>query len=290
MNLKFQSVIRKLTLTVVLSVIIVSCNQKTESKTSKKAEEKTVVEPKKEETLNLNIEDYFPAPNYMGYIILEDNKLNLTDKQNEVFKVWRTEKQPQIQSKMKEIHAIDAEIKQLSEQKVPLDEIQEKVNQTNELRKEIAEIKLQCRALIIENLNDTQWKTLVENYPNKFPFKERTEMMNLVNHVNPVPNYMQTINANSDDLGLSEDQKKTLDDWNKENHPKIMAMANKITALEKDIYQESLQNAGKTEILEKLTQIENIKKDIVAKKTHCRDLVVKTLSLEQWSILIAKTN
>ena len=271
------------------SIVMVSCNQNSETKTSTKSEEKIITkDSKKEAELNLNIEDYFPGPNYMRYIILDDNKLNLTDAQKDIFKIWRTENQPQIQLKMKEIHAINEDIKTLSEQQASLENIQFKVDLTDVLRKEIAEIKMQCRDQIIENLDDEQWTILVENYSKNFPYKERTQMMSLITHVNPVPNYMQTINANSADLEISDKEKDILDNWSIENHPKMMAMANQITALEKEIYQGSLQKMDKSAILDKLTQIENLKRDIVTKKTNCRDLIIKTISPEQWSNLIEK--
>lgn len=289
MSLKYQSIVRQVVVVVFASVIVVSCNQNSETKTLKKSEEKAVTEePKKEEVLNLNIEDYFPGPNYMRYIVLDDNKLNLTDAQKNGFELWRTENQPQIQLKMQEIHAINKEIKMLSKQKAPLENIQLKVDVANELRKEIAEIKMQCRDQLIENLDDKQWTVLVENYATEFPYKERTQMMSLMHHVNPVPNYMQVINANSADLGISDENMETFGNWSKDNHPKMMAMANQITVLEKEIYQGSLQKMDKAAILDKFTQIENLRKDIVTKKTNCRDLIIETLSPEQWTNLIEK--
>ena len=118
---------------------------------------------------------------------------------------------------------------------------------------------------------------------------EREEMMVLISHVNPLPNYMQTINDNTEKFKISEEQQKTLGNWSSENHPKMMQMAQQVQNLEKEIYQASLYKEPKAGIFNKINEIGKLRVDVVSKKTNCRDLVIKTLSPEQWNFLIEKS-
>ena len=69
----------------------------------------------------------------------------------------------------------------------------------------------------------------------------------------------------------------------------MMEMANKIIALEKEIYEVALQNTSKEIILEKIEEISKLRKDIITKITKCRDMVIENLNPEQWGILVEKT-
>ena len=100
---------------------------------------------------------------------------------------------------------------------------------------------------------------------------------------------MQTINDNTTNFKISEEQQKTLGNWSGENHPKMMQMAQQIQNLEKEIYQASLNKEPKTGILNQINEIGKLRVNVVSKKTNCRDLVIKTLSPEQWNLLIEKS-
>lgn len=284
----YQKVIMKIGFVLILGLTVVSCN-KNEKKATVSETQKSVTIEKPSADKKLKIEDYFSGSNYMRYMVSENNQLILTDKQETAFATWRTENHPKIEAKMKQIDEINSEIKSLSKEQASSEKILQKLDATNKLRLEIAEIKIQCRDHIIEQLDDKQWNTLVEDYKKGYPFMEREEMMVLISHVNPLPNYMQTINDNTTNFKISEEQQKTLGNWSGENHPKMMQMAQQIQNLEKEIYQASLNKEPKAGIFKKVNEIGKLRVNVVSKKTNCRDLVIKTLSPEQWSLLIEKS-
>ncbi len=284
----YQIGIKKIGIALTLALVMISCNNK-EKKTDTVETQKSVAIEKPSADKKLKIEDYFSGPNYMRYMVSENNQLVLTDKQETAFATWRTENHPKIEAKMKQIDGINSEIKSLSKEQASSEKILQKLDATNKLRLEIAEIKIQCRDHILEQLDDKQWNTLVEDYKKGYPFKEREEMMVLISHVNPLPNYMQTINDNTTNFKISEEQQKALGNWSSENHPKMMQMAQQIQNLEKEIYQASLNKEPKAGIFKKVNEIGKIRVNVVSKKTNCRDLVIKTLSPEQWNLLIKKS-
>ncbi|WP_283612135.1 hypothetical protein [Croceibacter atlanticus] len=284
----YQKVIMKIGFVLILGLTVVSCNKNEKKATVSETQKSVSIEKPKTDT-KLKIEDYFSGPNYMRYMVSENNQLALTDKQELAFKIWRTENHPKIEAKMSRIDEINSEIKSLSKEQASSEKILQKLDATNKLRLEIAETKIQCRDHIIEELDDKQWNTLVEDYKKGYPFKEREEMMVLISHVNPLPNYMQTINDNTTNFKISEEQQKTLGNWSGENHPKMMQMAQQIQNLEKEIYQASLNKEPKTGILNQINEIGKLRVNVVSKKTNCRDLVIKTLSPEQWNLLIEKS-
>lgn len=237
----------------------------------------------------MDISDYYPGPNFMKVIANDENGLELSEKQKKTFADWRKENHPKIERRMKEIATLEKEIKALSQNNADAEDIMSKLKETTGLRKEIATTKLACRNHVMQTLRPEQWDALVEKYQNDYPFVERTKMMEVIGHVNPVPNYMQVINKDADALELTAEQKSNFDTWNSEHHPQMMEMANKIIALEKEIYEEALQNASEETILEKIDEIAKLKNDIVSTKTACRDMVVKTLEPGQWSKLVEKS-
>lgn len=140
----------------------------------------------------------------------------------------------------------------------------------------------------MKTLRPDQWTALIEKYHNKYPFVERTKVMEVMRHVNPVPNYMQIINKEADARGSTDEQKSTFAAWSSEHHPHMMEMANSIIALEKEIYKASLEKKTEGEILEKIDEIAKLRNDIVTTKTESRNILVNTLEAKQWTNLIEK--
>ena len=168
----YQKVIMKIGFVLILGLTVVSCNKNEKKATVSETQKSVSIEKPKTDT-KLKIEDYFSGPNYMRYMVSENNQLALTDKQELAFKIWRTENHPKIEAKMSRIDEINSEIKSLSKEQASSEKILQKLDATNKLRLEIAETKIQCRDHIIEELDDKQWNTLVEDYKKGYPFKER---------------------------------------------------------------------------------------------------------------------
>jgi hypothetical protein len=275
-------------LTLTISLII-SCKQKQSSSTEENSTvNKEAFEPITNKNKELNIEDYFPGSNFMKIVFAENNGLNLTDAQLQLFTEWRTENQSKVADINRKIADLEIELKTLSVEGSDMVKLLDQAQKINILRIEVAQTKVDCRQLLLDNLEPQQWQTLVSAYEKEYPFKERTKMMDVITHVNPVPNYMSVINANFSELSINPSQKKILDSWSDENHPKMMEMANAIIAMEKEIYETSLREVSKESILAKFEEINSLRTQILEKKTNCRNLVKKTISEKQWAVLVSK--
>ncbi len=235
-----------------------------------------------------SIESYFPGPNLMKYIVLEDNGLALSEDQEKTLAKWREMNHAKIQEKLMEISQLEKEIKSLSLAGVDAEEILKKETEAEVLRSEIANTKFLCHNLIVETLSPEQWESLVTGYEKDFPFLERSKMKEVMQHVNPVPNFMKVIESDSDVLDLSPGQESKFEAWRVQYHPQMMEMANQIIDLEREIYTGSLHKEPKEDLLKKVVQINQVRTEIVRTKTNCRDMLMDFLDDGQWQILLEK--
>ncbi len=237
----------------------------------------------------VSIEDYFPGPNFMKLVASKNNGLRLSEDQQKTFAQWGKKTQPKLKAKLQKISKLEMEMESISREGADAKKILEKQEKAENLREEIAITKFKCHELMVETLSPEQWKTLVTNYEKKFPFVERTRMFEVMQHVNPLPNYMQVIQKDSEGLGLSSEQTSKFDIWSREHHPKMMEMANRIITSEKEIYQESLQKKSDADLLEKIKETSKLRTAIVETKTSCRNVLIETLNNDQWAALVEKT-
>jgi hypothetical protein len=262
--MKNQIIYRKMVIGLFVGTTLLSCKEdKSKDTPPDEITAEVAIAGKTENTPN--IEDYIPGTNLMKIIFKEQNALLLSEEQLYLFTQWRTENQSKVAGKIKQISNLEKELKTLSQEGAEKDELLKKVELTNTLRKEVASTKLNCRQLLKDNLDAEQWQTLVTDYQLNYPFVERTTMMDVIQHVNPLPNYMSVINANISELEISADEKEILDAWSLENHPKMMEMANKIISLEKDIYEATLKDTPQEIIFENILKINKIRTQIVVK-------------------------
>lgn len=235
------------------------------------------------------IEDYFPGANLMKTVLDGKNDLKLTETQVNLFTAWVKANKSNVAAMHTQIADLEKQSRLSSQEGVPDTDILKKISEANTLRLVVAATKLACRDLIREKLNPKQWKQAVTTYKKDFPYKERTGMMEVMEHVNPVPNYMSVIHANSAELAISLEQQAVTDAWSVKNHPLMMQMAAEVMTLEKDIYNNSLTNTSTEVIYKNFEEINKIRLQIVEKKTQCRDLVKEVLSHDQWAALVLQT-
>ena len=91
---------------------LVSCKEKTPQSTSAEETQEIVRADRTESALS--IENYFPGPNLMKYVVSEDNGLALTVDQEKTFAKWREMNHPGIQEKLMQISQLGTEMKSLS--------------------------------------------------------------------------------------------------------------------------------------------------------------------------------
>jgi len=226
-------------------------------------------------------------PRYMSVILSNKEALNIDANQEQQLTDVSKEKSPQAVKMAYEIIDVEKEIHQLSLDKAKKELIATSFEKSLELRTNLATMKLDCRDEVLEILNERQWNDLIALYQENLPFDNITEMKALIAHVNPLPNYMQLIQ--NDIIKLDEKQEVKLSEWSSENHPRMMELSNNVIALEKSIYELSMNKGAREDILANVAEIVVIKRQIIATKTDCRDNLINTiLSEEQWEKISSK--
>ncbi|MCK5662299.1 MAG: hypothetical protein KAI17_02385 [Thiotrichaceae bacterium] len=116
---------------------------------------------------------------------------------------------------------------------------------------------------------------------------DNAEFMRNMAHANPVPNYMSIIAKNADKLGLNKDQKEKVMAWNTKNGAKMAAMVKSLISGEQEIKTASMDGVPGVDISAKADKLMDIRKQIIAGKTTCRDYMMNVLSDAQWQQLTA---
>ena len=275
----------------VVSLVFTSCKEPatTEKKVSKETvPTETKVDLEAEKVAKLKVMMHAnPLPNYMTVILSNIELLNIDEKQHQQLLEISKAKSPLAVKMAYRIGEIEGAMYQLS-----LDNAKKELLATNfekslELRTNLVTMKLDCRDQVLKILSEQQWNDLVVLYQEKMPFNNKTEMAVLIKHVNPLPNYMQSIQ--NDVIILDEGQDEKLSKWSAANHPKMMDMAAEVNSLENEAYDLSINKAPREDILKKITEIAVIKRKIVLTKTDCRDNLINNILTEvQWKVLSSK--
>ena len=228
-----------------------------------------------------------PLPNYMKLVLDNIEVLEIDEKQHQQLLAISKEKSPQAVGMAKKVSEVEKKIFQSSLDNVEKEVLAKDFEESLELRTSLVTMKLDCRDQVLEILNEKQWNDLVVLYKEKMPFNNKTEMSALINHVNPLPNYMQMIRDGV--IQLDEVQDDKLSEWSGDNHARMMELAGTVDSLENDVYDLSLNNEPREIILQKVAEIASVKRQIVITKTDCRDnLISNILSKEQWKELSSK--
>jgi len=228
-----------------------------------------------------------PLPNYMTVILSNIEVLNIDEKQHQQLLTISKEKSPQAVGMATKVGEIERKLYKSSLDNAKKEILAKDFEESLTLRTNLVTMKLDCRDHVVEILSEKQWNDLVALYQEKMPFNNKTEMTILIKHVNPLPNYMQLIRDGV--IQLDEGQEDKLSKWSMEHHPRMMELAGAVNTLENDVYNLSINKELKEAILQKVTEIAALKRQIVLTKTDCRDnLINNILSKEQWKALSSK--
>ncbi len=275
---------------VVLSFLFVSCKEtvKEVKEVSEETVQTEIKEVKEEVSEKMKAMLHGTSlPHYMNMILKNKEALGINEEQNKKLVAFNKDKSPQAVKMANRIKELEGEMYQQSLANTVKKTLVNQLEETLKLRTSLAALKIECRDEVLEILNEKQWNDLLEMYQSKMPFNNKTEMTALIKHVNPLPNYMQLVKT--DVITLDKKQEENLSKWSSENHPKMMELAGKVNTLEKEVYLLSMQKESKANILKKVAEIADIKKQIVITKTDCRDnLISNILTEDQWEILAKK--
>lgn len=106
--------------------------------------------------------------------------------------------------------------------------------------------------------------------------------MGAMSHANPLPNYMRVVKMHGDQLNLSEDQAAKLKAWREQSGPLVHGLVGELMAKEKALFDASMNGAPKAQIMTEMALILDMRRQIAAKKTDCRDNMQRILSAEQF--------
>jgi len=226
-------------------------------------------------------------PLYMNVILNNKEALHINETQYQKFVEFSKSKSPEAVKIANEIKSLEEDLYDASLDNAKKEFIVNNFEKTLELRSSLANMKLDCHSKVLEILDEKQWNDLVTLYQEKMAFNDKKDMSILIKHVNPLPNYMQLVKEV--DVKLDATQEEKLSKWSSDNHPRMMELAAKVNSLEKNVYELSIQKESKENILKKVKEIAEIKKQIVTSKIDCRDnLIHNILTEDQWKIVSSK--
>jgi hypothetical protein len=110
--------------------------------------------------------------------------------------------------------------------------------------------------------------------------------MKTMMHVSPLPSLMMLTQSNSHFLELSKQQKHALMQWQQQNNQPQKQLVQQILDLESALKELALAGAGKQAIAEERDLLLEARGKLIDKKQACISNLQKTLSEEQWQILM----
>lgn len=111
-------------------------------------------------------------------------------------------------------------------------------------------------------------------------------MQRMMMHASPMPNLMRVVTRHGNQLNLSESQNEALAAWREKYHQKAHQLVMEISRLEKEIFDHTLSNTGSAQIQLMIDKSLNKRRELAEQKLHCRDELRRTLSDEQWVVLV----
>lgn len=105
-----------------------------------------------------------PMPALMRAIVFKGAALNLTEAQSATFAAWREKTHAKSKAKMAEVKRIRAAIKTMALGDADSAALEAKYAELAAAMKQVAQYKIECRALIKKTLTPAQWKTLTAEY------------------------------------------------------------------------------------------------------------------------------
>jgi Spy/CpxP family protein refolding chaperone len=109
----------------------------------------------------------------------------------------------------------------------------------------------------------------------------------MMNHANPMPNLMMIIKRHGDQLNLTEQQSQDLAKWRDANHGPMHARVQKVHELEKAMYEASVAGKSKKELMAMVSELLQVRKEIISGKIDCRDNMRRILNKDQYAKVLS---
>lgn len=118
------------------------------------------------------------------------------------------------------------------------------------------------------------------------PSAGKQDMMAMMKHANPVPNYMRIVVMHGDDLDLTTEQSNQLAKWREKSHHRVNGLVNEVIEGEKALKQASMENKSREEMNQMAQAVMEKRLAIIDVKTRYRDNMRKILNDKQWNKVV----
>ncbi len=118
----------------------------------------------------------------------------------------------------------------------------------------------------------------------------KNNMHQMMKHANPMPNLMKVVKQHGDMLELTDEQSKMLAAWRKANHEPMHAKVKELHDIEQAMFDASISGKTIEEIMVLASKAMELRKEIIAGKTACRDNMAAVLSKEQFAQVLSLYN
>ncbi len=108
----------------------------------------------------------------------------------------------------------------------------------------------------------------------------------VLQHVNPMPDFMQVIDNSGDKLKLDEKQRTKLQEWQSERAPVEQRLIKEIIKAEADIYQAALDDEDLSKIDQLGDSILQNRLMLIRNKSFTREKIKAILTTDQWKQLL----
>ena len=225
-----------------------------------------------------------PAPHLVHYSLEHSDELNLTKEQKKFVKDLEEELHPNGMKFAKGIIKGEKQIKVDSFNKKPMANILKSYQEIENNRRMLTTVKVEAAYKLKAYLSKEKWNQLTLNYKKRYAVDFQTQKMQLMKHVNPLPNYISIIKK-KENLNLNQTQEQKLAAWQKKNNSRMWKYADQVIKKENLLTQAVFSGKSKKEVLNLLEDSLKVRRKIATQKTTCREYVSKVLTEEQWEIL-----
>lgn len=104
--------------------------------------------------------------------------------------------------------------------------------------------------------------------------------------ISPMPNLMKVVKKFGDQLNLSKEQSAELAAWREKNHARIHAQMADIKKIRLEAQQAALKGALAADLQVYVSQMDQIRNEIIATKIACCNNMKRVLNAGQWGKVI----
>ena len=232
-----------------------------------------------------------PMPGLMMLISNNADELGLDNDQLQIVQDWRLENMHRSKMLVKEIFDIEKEIKSEVLNGFTEKEMQELKDDLLEARGNLIDLKHRCISTMKNALDEDQWKQLMDIRAKTMRITKSQTGGNEVQaflRVSPMPKFMAVILMHSQDLNMTKDQHKALENWRLKNMNHWASLFDQVLNLEREITDDALVMVSKDDLMSRFESINEKRREMARMSLECRDNMRSVLEDDQWKMVVDK--